>query len=54
MDSIGDKAMYEDATTKVRVNGRVRLLMLGWRCIRAVLSPLLFIIGLEALSREFG
>ena len=49
------KAMYEDALTKVRLN---------WRKSRAfnvevgvhqgsVLSPLLFIIVLEALSREF-
>ena len=50
------KAMYEDATTTVRVNGReskafsvrVGVLRQG-----SVLSPLLFIIVLEALSREF-
>ena len=40
------KTMYEDALRKVRANGRVRLSMLKWGCIRTpVLSPLLFIIG---------
>ena len=52
------KAMYEDALTKVRMNGRererVRLLMLKLGCTRgSVLSPLLFIIVLKALSSEF-
>ena len=49
------RAMYEDATTKVKLNGReskafsVRVgVHQGF-----VLSPLLFIIVLEALSREF-
>ena len=30
------RAMYEDATTKVKLNGRerVRLSVLGWGCIR--------------------
>ena len=47
--------MYEDATTKVRLNGResnafsVRV----GEHQGSVLSPLLFIIVLEALSREF-
>jgi hypothetical protein len=49
------KAMYEDATTSVRVNGRESK---GFRVKvgvhqGSVLSPLLFIIVLEALSREF-
>ena len=49
------KALYEDASTKVRMNGResrafnVRVGMHQ----RSVLSPLLFIIVLEALSKEF-
>ena len=49
------KAMYEDASTKVRLNGRqskafnVRV----WMHQGSVLSPLLFIIMLEALTREF-
>ena len=28
------RVMYEDATTKVKLNGRVRLSVLGWGCIR--------------------
>ena len=28
------RAMYEDATTKVKLNGRERLSVLGWGCIR--------------------
>ena len=50
------KAMYEDATTKVRLNGRESnmLSVLGWGVHQgSVLSSLLFIIVLEALSREF-
>ena len=49
------RAMYEDATTKVRLNGRES----NAYSVRvgvhqgSVLSLLLFIIGLEALSREF-
>ena len=47
--------MYEDTTTRVKLNGRE-----SWRFgvkvgvhQGSVLSPLLFIIVLEALSREF-
>ena len=48
------KAMYEDASTKVRIIERVALLMLKLGVHQgSVLSPLLFIIVLEALSREF-
>ena len=49
------RAIYEDATTKVRLNGRESNAF----SVRvgvdqaSVLSPLLFIIVLEALSREF-
>ena len=49
------KAMYEDASTKVRMNGResrafnVEVGVHQGSC----LSPLLFIIVLEALCREF-
>src|SRR5664279_2225683 len=49
------KSMYEEATTAVKVNGRVSnafAVRVGvHQC--SVLSPLLFIIVLEALSREF-
>ena len=44
------KAMYEDATMTVRVNGRESK---AFSARVGVLSPLLFIIVLEALSREF-
>ena len=49
------RAMYEDATTKVRLNGREsRAFSDKVRVHRgSVLSPLMFIIVLEALSREF-
>ena len=47
------RSMYGIATTKVRLNGRdSRLSMLRWG-YKSVLSPLLFIIVLEALPREF-
>ena len=49
------KAMYEDASTKVRMNGRESKafnVIVGVHQ-GSVLSPLLFIIVLEALSREF-
>ena len=47
--------MYEDATTEVRINGKSSR---GFRVQvgvhqGSVLSPLLFIIVLEALSRKF-
>ena len=47
--------MYEDATTAVKVNGRVSKSFLFRVGVHqgSVLSPLLFIIVLEALSREF-
>ena len=36
MDSVGDKAMYEDASTTVRVMGeKARPLVSEWECIRA-------------------
>jgi len=49
------KSMYEDATTAVRINGRMSK---GFRVNvgvhqGSVLSPLLFVIVLEALSRKF-
>ena len=49
------KAMYEDATTTVRVNGRESKAFSVRVGVNqgSVLSPLLFIIVLEALSREF-
>ena len=49
------KAMYEDATTTVRVNGRESKAFSVRVGVHqgSVLSPLLFIIVLEALSREF-
>ena len=49
------RAMYEDATTKVILNGRESntfSVMVGIHQ-GSVFSPLLFIIVLEALSREF-
>ena len=49
------RAMYEDATTKVRLNGRESnafSVRVGVHQ-ESVLSPLLFIIVLEALFREF-
>ena len=49
------KAMYEDATTRVKLNGgesRGFGVKVGLHQ-GSVLSPLLFIIVLEALSREF-
>ena len=53
----GIRAMYGDATTRVRLNGREResnafSVRVGVHQ-GSVLSPLLFIIVLEALSREF-
>ena len=49
------KAMYEDATTKVRLNGRESTAFGVKVGVHQgyVLSSLLFIIMLEALSREF-
>ena len=49
------KAMYEDASTKVRMNGREHRAFNVKVGVHqgSVLSPLLFIIVLEALSREF-
>ena len=49
------KAMYEDATTTVRVNGRESKAFSVRVGVHqgSVLSPLVFIIVLEALSREF-
>ena len=49
------RAMYEDATTKVRLNGRESIAFSDRVGVHqgSVLSPLLFIIVLEALSREF-
>ena len=49
------KAMYEDATTTVRVNGRESKAFSVRVGVHqgSVFSPLLFIIVLEALSREF-
>ena len=49
------KVMYEDASTKVRMNGRESRafnVKVGLHQ-GSVLSPLLFIIMLKALSREF-
>ena len=47
-------AIYEEATTKVRINGRKsKAFNVGVGLHQSsVLSPLLFVIGLEALSRE--
>ena len=47
--------MYEEATTKVRVNGREReVFNVKVRVHQGpILSPLLFIIMLKALCREF-
>ena len=49
------RAMYEDGTTKVRLNGRESNAFSFKVGVHqgSVLSPLLFIIVLEALSREF-
>ena len=49
------KSMYEEATTAVKVNGRVSNAFVVRVGVHqgSVLSPLLFIIVLEALSREF-
>src|SRR5664279_3193076 len=49
------KSMYEDATTAVKVNGRVSNAFVVRVGVHqgSVLSPLLFIIVLKALSREF-
>ena len=51
------EAMYEDALTKVGVNGRERLSVLECGCIRALSSThcycLTLCIVLEALSRVF-
>ena len=49
------KAMYEDATTKVRLNGRESNALVVKAGVHqgSVLSSLLFIIMLEAVSREF-
>ena len=48
------KAMYEDATTTVRVNGREsKDFSVRVGVHQDSVSPLLFIIVLEALSREF-
>jgi hypothetical protein len=49
------KAMYEDATTSVKINGRVSKEFKVRVGVHqgSVLSPLLFIIVLEALSRNF-
>ena len=49
------RAMYEDATTKVKLNGiesKAFSIRVGVHQ-GSVLSPLLFIIVLEALSRQF-
>ena len=49
------KAMYEDSSTKVRMNGRESKAFNVRVGVHqgSVLGPLLFIIVLEALSREF-
>ena len=49
------RAMYEDATTKVRLNGKESNAFSVRVGVHqgSVLSPLMFIIVLEALSREF-
>ena len=49
------KAIYEDASTKVRMNGRKSRAfnVKVWVHQGSVLSPLLFIIVLKALFREF-
>ena len=49
------RAMYEDATTKMKLHGRESKAFSVRVGVHqgSVLSPLLFIIVLEALSREF-
>ena len=49
------KALYEDASTKVRMNGRESRAFNNKVGVHqgSVLSPLLFIIVLEALPKEF-
>ncbi len=55
MDMSVIKSMYENARTAVKVNGRLSKTFVVRVGVHqgSVLSPLLFIIVLEALSREF-